>query len=146
MEYEASLENMEQEVIHAIKNGEKTLLSEIISKDLNKVDASIICRAASLDDPLAKSKVKKVVENLALIVTNLILIINPQIVIIGGNVCDLPEVQDLFIEPIKNIVKRILPFDLPEIKLSSLGKDGGVLGSAFYAIDNELSKNFPYRI
>ena len=146
MEYEASLENMEKEAVKAIKDGKKTLLREIIDGDLTKINAAIVCRAASLGDLLAKEIIKKIVENLALIIINLILILNPEVVIIGGNICALPEVQDLFISPIKDIAERIVPFGLPEIKLSVVGKDGGVLGASYYAIDNVLTKYFPYKI
>jgi glucokinase len=146
MEYEASLENMEKEAIKAIKDGKKTLLREIISGDITKINAAIVCKAASLGDLLAREIIKKIVENLALIIINLILILNPEIVIIGGNICALPEAQELFITPIKEIADRIVPFDLPEIKLSVVGKDGGVMGASFYAIDNILTKYFPYKI
>ena len=146
MEQEASLGNIGKEAAEAIKEGKKTLLREIISGDLSKLNASIVCKAASLGDSVSRNIINKIVENLALITINLTLILNPQIIIIGGNICALPEVKNLFVEPIKNITKGIVPFKLPEIKLSLLGEDGGVIGASFYAIDSFLTDFFPYKI
>ncbi|MBA7518011.1 hypothetical protein ES705_10076 [subsurface metagenome] len=74
------------------------------------------------------------------------MILNPQIIILSGDICTLPEVNNLFIDPLKDIAKKVIPFKLPEIKLSLLGKDGGIIGACFYAIDSLLTKDFPYRI
>ncbi|MBA7509642.1 N-acetylmannosamine kinase [subsurface metagenome] len=146
MEEIVSPGSIEKEVVKAIKNGKKTLIKEIVSGDLAKINSSIVCKAASLGDSLACEILKKVVEHLAIIVINLTLILNPQIIIVGGDICALPEVNNLFIDPLKNIAKRVIPFKLPEIKLSLLGEDGGIIGASFYAIDNLLTKDFPYRI
>lgn len=146
MEEVASPRNIGKEAVKAIKDGRKTLINEIVSNDLTKIDSSIICKAASLGDSLANEIIKKVVEHLAIIAVNLVLILNPQIIVIGGDICALPEVNDLFIDPLKSIAKRVVPFKLPEIKLSLLGEDGGIIGASFYAVDNLLTKGFPYRI
>jgi len=146
MEKVASPGSIEKEAVKAIKDGRKTLIKEIVSNDLTKIDSSIVCKAASLGDSLATEIIKKVVEHLAIIVINLTLILNPQIIVIGGDICALPEVNDLFIDPLKSIAKRVVPFKLPEIKLSLLGEDGGIIGASFYAIDNLLTEGFPYRI
>jgi predicted NBD/HSP70 family sugar kinase len=146
MEEVASPRCIKREAIKAIKDGKKTLLSEIISNNLTKIDSSIVCKAALLGDSLSNKIIKNIVENLAIIVINLTLIVNPQIIVIGGDICALPEVDKLFINPIKDIVKNVIPFKSPEIKISLLGEDTGILGSTFFAIDNLLTKEFPYKI
>ncbi len=112
MEYEASLENMEKEAVKAIKNGKKTLLRDIIDGDLTKINAAIVCRAASLGDLLAKEIIKKNVGKSGNYYYKFNFNSNPEIVIIGGNITNFAEVQDLFISPIKDIVGRIVPFQV----------------------------------
>jgi len=146
MEEVASPRSFEKEAAKAIKNGKKTLMKEIVSGDLTKIDSSIVCKAASLGDSIANEIIKKVVEHLAIIIINLTLILNPQIIIIGGDICTMPEVNNLFIDPLKSIVKGVIPFKLPEIKLSLLGEDGGVVGASFFAVDKLLNEGFPYGI
>jgi predicted NBD/HSP70 family sugar kinase len=146
MERVASPGSIEKQAIQAIKDGKKTLIKEIVSNDLTKIDSSIVCRAAILGDSLANEIIKEIVEHLAVIVINLTLILNPQIIVIGGDICTLPDVNKLFIEPLKSITKGIVPFEIPEIKLSLLGEDGGIIGASFFAIDNFLVEEFPYKI
>jgi predicted NBD/HSP70 family sugar kinase len=146
MERVASPSSIEREVVRAIKNGNKTIIKEIVAGNLVNINSSIVFKAASLDDALANEIIKKAVEHLAIIVINLTLILNPEIIIIGGDICTMPEVNNLFIDPLKSIAKEVIPFKLPEIKLSSLGNDGGIIGASFFAVDNLLTKYFPYRI
>jgi len=146
MEKVASPICIENEIITAIKNGKKTLIKEIVSGKLNKIDSSIVFKAASCGDNLANEIIKKVVEHISIIIINLTLILNPQIIIIGGEICSLPDVENLIMKPLKKIIKRIVPFKLPEIKLSSLGNDAGIIGASFYAIDKLLTPYFPYSI
>jgi len=66
------------------------------------------------------------------------------VIIIGGDILDLPDLTKLFIEPIKEMIEKNVPFKIPEIKLSSLGIDGGVIGGLVLAIENMLNKDYPY--
>jgi len=146
MERVASPGNIGKEAVKAIEDGKKTLIKEVVSNDLTKIDSSIVCKAASLGDSLASEIIKKVVEHLAIITINLILILNPQIIVIGGDICALPEVNKLFTSPLKSIVEKVVPFKIPEIKLSSLDEDAGIMGASFFAVDKLLTEGFPYGI
>jgi predicted NBD/HSP70 family sugar kinase len=97
-------------------------------------------------DGIANEIVTTVVENLALVTINLILILNPQIIVFGGDICNLPEVETLFIDPILRIARESIPFDIPPIKISSLGENAGVVGASFLAIESLLLGEFPYTI
>ena len=83
---------------------------------------------------------------MSIIILNLVLILNPEIIVIGGDILELPEVEKLFIEPINQILKNILPFRTPVIKKASLGVDAGVLGCSIFAISNILGTLYPYKI
>ncbi|MBC8386472.1 MAG: ROK family protein [Actinobacteria bacterium] len=146
MEKSASPNILKRNIIKIIESGKKTLVSEIVGGDLNKISPSVVCEAAVLGDKASIKIVKKIVENLAIIVLNLVLILNPEIIVIGGDIIDLPEVEKLFINPIKEFNKNIVPFKLPVIKTASLGVDAGLLGCSIFAINNILGTQYPYKI
>jgi len=117
-----------------------------VKNDLSEIDINTIFRAACGGDIFAKEIINRMVEKLAIAAINTILILNPQILIIGGQISSAPGISEIVIEPLKKIVKDILPFESPEIKISSLGENAGILGASFMAADTVLLSKFPYRI
>ena len=146
MEKIASPNVLKREIIEIIKAGQKTIVTDLVSNDLNKINPPVVCEAALLDDKASKKIINDIVESLAIIVSNLILILNPEIIIIGGDILELPEVDELFINPIKKLAKNVVPFKLPSIKKASLGVDAGVLGCSIFAINNILNSLYPYKV
>ena len=146
LEKEISIENIERKAIEDIKEGKKTKITDFIEGNLSEVDFKIICKAAKHGDEYAKLIINKVVESISIVVINLILILNPQIIVIGGQICSAPYINDLIVGPVINIVKDIVPFKMPSIKLSKLGEDATVLGASFMAVDSILTNKFPYGI
>ena len=71
-------------------------------------------------------------------------IINPEAIIIGGDVCSMPGAEELLVVPIRERLKTSLPFTSPEISMSSLGSESGILGAATMAIDSLLLAESPY--
>jgi len=110
MEKSASPNILKKEITKIIESGKKTLVLDMVENDLNKITPFIVCEAAALGDKYAIKIIKNSVENLAIIVLNLVLILNPEIIVIGGDILELPEVEKLFIGPIKEFIKNIVPF------------------------------------
>ncbi|MBA7630112.1 N-acetylmannosamine kinase [subsurface metagenome] len=146
LEKNASVESIKERAAKKIQKGAKTLILDFINKDINNLNPSIVCEAAVRNDKVSKDIISEIVEYLALGIINLILILNPQIIVLGGDICNLPEVHKLFINPIRVLVNESIPFEIPEIKLSSLGEDAGVVGASFLAIESLLLGEFPYTI
>ena len=146
MEKSASPNILKRDIIKVITSNKKTLVTELVEGDLSNITPSTVCRAAILGDKASKKIIENSVENLSIIILNLVLILNPEIIVIGGDILELPEVEKLFIEPINQIIKNILPFRTPVIKKASLGVDAGVLGCSIFAISNILGTLYPYKI
>ena len=142
----ASVQSIKQKAIKEIENGRKSIITEIVKNDIKKIEPYTIFEAAVKGDKLANSIINGMVSFLSVGIINLILILNPQIIILGGDICGLPDVDKLFLEPIKEKIKSSIPFKIPEIELSSLGEDAGILGASFYAIDSLFIDKFPYKI
>lgn len=142
----ASVQSIKKKAIKEIKNGRKTIITEIVKNDINKIEPCTIFEAAMQGDRLAGSIINEMVSFLSIGIINLILILNPQCIVLGGDLCTLPDVDKLFLEPIKEKIKSSVPFEIPEVELSSLGEDAGILGASFNAIDSLLMDKFPYKI
>lgn len=146
MENMASPNVLKRDILKIINSGEKTIVSDLVNNDLTKITPAIVCKAANMGDKHSKKIIKKVVENLATIVLNLILVINPEIIVISGDLTELPNVNNLFTEPIKKLVSNIIPFDLPIIENASLGVDAGISGCLIFALNNLMGNKYPYKI
>ncbi|GAI20084.1 unnamed protein product, partial [marine sediment metagenome] len=141
-----SVESIKKKAIGEIRKGRKTIITEMVKNDIEKIEPYMVCEVATRGDELANEIIKEMVDFLSIGIINLILIINPQIIVLGGDICNLPEVRRLFIEPIIEKIKSSIPFKIPEIKLSLLSEDAGIIGASFQAIESMLMNKFPYKI
>jgi predicted NBD/HSP70 family sugar kinase len=142
----ASVESIKQKAVDEIKSGKKSLITDMVGGNLKTIDASVVCKAALQKDKVAEEVILTIVKVLAIGVINCILILNPQIVILGGAICNLPGVHTLFTDPIAGLVKNTIPFYTPEIVLSELGEDAGIIGAYYMAIESLVIGEFPYSI
>jgi len=142
----ASVESIKKKAIREIRKGRKTIITKMVKNDIEKIEPYMVCEAATRGDELANNIIKEMVNFLSIGIINLILIQNPQIIVLGGDICSLREVSRLFLEPIIEKIKSSIPFKIPEIKLSLLGEDAGVVGASFQAIESLLTNKFPYKI
>lgn len=146
LEKYASVEGIKKSAINGIKGGEDTLLSQIVVGKIEEIEAKDVCFAAFKKDKMAVDIINKSVDFLSISILNLILIIDPQVVILGGDICALPEAEALFLNPIISKINSALPFKMPIIRFSLVGKDIGVLGASLIAIENLILEEFPFRM
>jgi glucokinase len=142
----ASVESIKKKAIREIRKGRKTIITKMVKNDIEKIEPYMVCEAAISGDELANGIITETVNFLSIGIINLILIQNPQIIVLGGDICNLPEVSRLFLEPIIEKIRSSIPFEIPEIKLSLLGEDAGVVGASFQAVESLLMNKFPYKI
>ena len=142
----ASVTSIKKKVFKAINESEKTLITDLIKNDIRKIEPSLVSEAAKKGDRVAKNIIEEMVRFLSIAIINLILIINPQIIILGGDICNLKHADELFVKPIINYVKQSVPFRIPNIELSALGEDAGIIGASYMAMESLLLGEFPYKI
>ncbi len=142
----ASIEGIRHKAIEAARRDGATLIVELAGGDIEQITAAHVCDAALRNDATARQIIDQTVESLSIAIINLILILNPQILVLGGDLCRLPGLQELFIEPLRKNVERIVPYKAPTIAVSALGEDAGLLGASYLAIDSLLTSRFPYKL
>lgn len=146
LERKASTESIRQRAILGVKRGRKTRITELVKGDPKEISASQVCQAALEGDPLAVEIIEDVVRFLSLGIINIILVLNPEILVLGGDLISLPGVETLFVGPVRDFTERTLPFPPPEIVISALGDNAGVIGAAHMAVETLLTGKYPYRL
>jgi predicted NBD/HSP70 family sugar kinase len=86
------------------------------------------------------------VDLIAVATLNLVLAVNPEIIVIGGDIYEMPGVQERFVRPLAARLKRALPFVPPVIELSSLGAGACLRGASIFAVESLLSGKYPFAV
>lgn len=121
-----------------VGKGHSSILSSRINanEDITELD---IIEAAHNDDQLCIELIERVGTELGRQIANLINIFNPEALILGGT---LSSAGDIFVESVKIAARRYclrLLYKDVKIIVSSLGKEGGILGCCLVARESHLS-------
>lgn len=95
-----------------------------------KLDAKQIFARARAGDPTARSAVQREARYLGLGLANLVSILMPEVIVLGGSIM---QSADLLLEDVRATIERncrLVPYQLCEISLSSMGTDAGLIGAA----------------
>ena len=118
-----------------IKNGGKSILTELASGEFDDITAETVDLAARKGDILALQVIQRAAFYLGVGIVNIVNIFNPEMIVIGGGVSKMGE---LLLAPARQLVKerafRLASSDA-YIVLARLGDDAGILGAAAYAYD-----------
>jgi glucokinase len=121
--------------IEEIRKGSKSILTEMVGNNMEKITSKLVFEAARKNDPLTLKIVQETALYVGIVVSNLISTLAPEVIIIGGGV---GQSADLFIERIRQIVnlysqrylaKKVMDGDI-RIILSSLAGDASLYGAA----------------
>jgi predicted NBD/HSP70 family sugar kinase len=146
LESKISLDAISESGRKACTESPRSLIAGYAKNNPKNVGADLVCRCAMEGDEAARRIIEGAADQLALIVVNLVAAISPEMVILGGDFCSLPGAVELFLDPIKQVVGRILPFSNAQIALSSSKENACVVGAATLAIESLLVGKYPYRI
>lgn len=116
-----------------IREGELSLLTEIVSGDLEDITAEKVEMAARNSDRLAIDVISRAAGYLGVGMVNLVNIFNPEIIIVGGG---LSKMGELLLEPARQVVRQqAFPLCAASVRIvtAELGDNAGVLGAAIYA-------------
>lgn len=118
----------------AVKDGQKTILTEMLGDDLKDLRSGDLRKAIRKGDKFAEKVVEDAAEYTGIAVANLINILNPEVVVLGGGVIDALEDEMMAI-----IVETAMDYAMSgttkgiEIIATKVGDDAGILGGAVLA-------------
>jgi len=124
-----------------IKQGGRSLLTDIVSGDLEGITAEKVAIAAHGGDQLAIDVISRAATYLGVGMVNLVNIFNPEMIIVGGG---LSKMGELLLEPARQIVRqRAFPLCTGAVRIitAELGDNAGVLGAAIYARQQKAGRS-----
>ena len=118
----------------AIKEGQKTMLTEMLGPDLADLRSGDLRKAIRKGDKLVEKIVEDAAEYTGIAVANLVNILNPQTVVLGGGVIDAlgDEMMAIIVETAEDYILAG-PNKTVEIVASKAGDDAGIIGGAVLA-------------
>jgi glucokinase len=133
----ASRTAMFKRIQTAVKDGQKTLLVEMLGPGLEDMRSGDLRKAIKRGDKFVERVVEEAAEYTGIAVANIINLLNPEVVVVGGGVMDALEDEMLAI-----IVETAHDYAMEgtanniEIIASKLGDDAGITGGAVLARRN----------
>ena len=123
-----------REILAAVKDGQETLLTDMLGKDLSDMRSGDLRKAIRRGDKLTTKVVEAAAEFAGIGVANLINVLNPELVVIGGGVIE-ALADEMMPTLIKAAKEHVMPGTMSgiEIKASKLGDNAGITGAAVLA-------------
>jgi glucokinase len=124
----------------AVKDGGKTILTEMLGDGLQDLRSGDLRKALKKGDKLTEKIIEDASEYTGIAVGNIINLLNPQVIVLGGGLLDALEDEMMAI-----IVETAQDYSMPgaakgvEILASKLGDHAGITGGAVLARENSRS-------
>lgn len=118
----------------AVKDGQKTVLTDMLGPELTDMRSGDLRKALRRGDKFVEQVVEEAAEYTGIAVANVINFLNPEVIVLGGGVMD--QLAD---DMMAIIVETAKDYALPgtakgiEIIASKLGDDAGITGAAVLA-------------
>ena len=123
-----------QQIKAGIKDGQKTLLTEMLGEDLADLRSGDLRKAIRRGDKFVDRVIEGASEYIGIVTANLINILNPEVFVLGGGVIEAleDEMMSVIVETAKDYA---MPGTLKgvEIIASKLGDNAGITGAAVLA-------------
>jgi glucokinase len=121
----------------AVKDGQKTVLTDMLGSGLDDMRSGDLRKAIRKGDKLVEKIIEEAAEYTGIAVANLINLLNPQVVVVGGGVMDALEddMMAVIVETAHDYAMTGTD-DGIEILASKLGDDAGITGGAVLAKRN----------
>lgn len=123
-----------RQVQEAVKEGQKTVLIEMLGSDLKNLRSGDLRKAIKQGDKLVEHIVEEAAKYTGIAVANLINIVNPEVVVLGGGLMDALE-NEMMPVVIETAREHAFPGSDKGVKIlaSKLGDDAGITGGAVLA-------------
>jgi glucokinase len=117
-----------------VKDGEKTVLTEMLGPDLADMRSGDLRKALRKGDKLVEKVIEEAAEYIGMACGNVINILNPQVIVLGGGVMDAleDEMMSIIVETAHDCALQGTDKGV-EIIASKLGDNAGIVGGAVLA-------------
>jgi glucokinase len=123
-----------QQIKAGVKDGQKTLLTEMLGDDLADLRSGDLRKAIRRGDKFVDRIIESAAEYIGIATANLVNVLNPEVVVLGGGVIEAlaDEMMSVIIETTKDYA---MPGALKGVEIipSKLGDNAGITGAAVLA-------------
>ncbi|MCJ7559025.1 ROK family protein [Candidatus Bathyarchaeota archaeon] len=134
LEAYASARSVVKRTLAAIKEGKKTILTDLVKNKLKDITCKLVYDTARKGDSLCKWVVEETGRYLGIGITNIVNIINPEMVILGGGMAN---AGDLLFEPVRKYVREhsfTAAMEGVKIVPAALGVNAGAIGAVAFVL------------
>lgn len=133
----ASRTAMFKRIQAAVKDGQKTVLTDMLGSNLDDMRSGDLRKAIKRGDKFVEKVVEEAAEYTGIAVANVINLLNPDVVVVGGGIIDAleDEMMAIIVETAHDYAMEGTAKDI-EIIASKLGDDAGITGGAVLARRN----------
>jgi len=123
-----------QRIQAAVKDGEKTVLIDLLGPDLTDMRSGHLRKAIRRGDKLVQKIVQDAARHTGVAVGNIINLLNPEVIVLGGGIVEALE-DEIMPIILKTADESALPGTSKGIQIlaSHLGDNAGILGAAVLA-------------
>ena len=123
-----------QRIKSGVKEGQKTILTEMLGDDLEDLRSGDLRKAIRRGDKFVDKIVEDAAEYMGMAVGNLVNILNPEVVVLGGGVVEAlsEEIMGVVVEVARDSILAGTSKEV-EIISSKLGDHAGITGGAVLA-------------
>ena len=123
-----------RKITAAVKDGQKTLLTDMLGPELNDLRSGDLRKAIRKGDSFVEKVIEEAAEYTGIAVANFINIFNPETVVLGGGVIDAlsDEMMAIIVETAEDYAMSGTSKGI-EIVASKTGDDAGIIGAAVLA-------------
>ncbi len=124
-----------------IREGKLSTLKNMVNEDLEKIDSSMVVKAASMGDQYSVQILSLVGFNLGKGIAILIHLFNPELIVLGGSMA---KANQYLMVPIQQALnKYCIPriHDVTHIGVSRLDDRGGLIGAVVLVMENVFDEN-----
>lgn len=117
-----------------VKDGEKTVLTEMLGPDLADMRSGDLRKAIRKGDKMVERVIEEAAEYIGIACANIINILNPEVIVLGGGVIDAleDEMMAIIVETAHDCALQGTDKGI-EIVASKLGDNAGIVGGAVLA-------------
>ncbi|MEP6664044.1 MAG: ROK family protein [Verrucomicrobiota bacterium] len=118
----------------AVKEGQKTILTDMLGEDLKDLRSGELRKAIRKGDKFTEKIIESAAKYSGIAVANLINILNPEVIVLGGGVIDAleEEMMPVIVETAKNHAMSGTAKGI-QIIATKTGDDAGIIGGAVLA-------------
>lgn len=142
----ASIHQIQHIALGMIHNGLGEEIFQAANYSYENITHTLVGDMAAAGNKDARRILFAYAKVLAVGIGNLLVTTDPELVVLGGQLLDIKECERYVLEPLKLHLSRLVPFPLPTIRLTRLGREAAVIGACQMGLERTILRHFPYSV